>query len=422
MTWSKIEPPLLFLANKVDCLTVRRAVEGKHRLADMSPTAQHDAIGLLVLRTRCPHLSQPLQALIQEQVRCGCLSQRITPVQNRKQCEPPRSGHTVGKTHWMTWSKIEPPLLFLANKVDCLTVRRAVEGKHRLADMSPTGQHDAIGLLVLRTRCPHLSQPLQALIQEQVRCGCLSQRITPVQDREHRVVNAAYESGTKPSRGHHGNCSVQPRNFLGTSPWPLPASSLRSRNMASGKERLRLVTTSPQDIKANTKFSSMSHAHVRGVLEQLLSPADTLCLLHLSLRLHEQRDASVVLKKPLRKRIAALRTRSTAEDISAMFGASRRTSSALHRGRCQPVHFALVKSSLEKDAFYWPMNNAESARLQKDPLPQARKSQTMVAMFLSSVGTSPGLPHCHDRQVHIEAMNSSPETSAFVWSVKHDCI
>ncbi|KAH6920334.1 hypothetical protein HPB50_028678 [Hyalomma asiaticum] len=120
-----------------------------------------------------------------------------------------------------------------------------------------------------------------------------------------------------------------------------------------------------------------------------------------------------IVLSPLRT-ITALRTRSTDEDITAMFRASRRTLS-LHRGRCQPVHFALVKSSLEKEAFYWPVNKGESAWLPKDPLPQARKSQSMAAMFVSSVGTSPGLPHCRDQHVHIEAMNSSAENSAFAW-------
>ncbi|KAH6921264.1 hypothetical protein HPB50_027754 [Hyalomma asiaticum] len=98
-----------------------------------------------------------------------------------------------------------------------------------------------------------------------------------------------------------------------------------------------------------------------------------------------------------------------------MFRASRATSSALHRGRYQPVHIAVAKWSLEKSVFEWPMNTAESAWLPRVPLPQASESQTMAAMFLSSVGTSSGLPHCHDQQVHIEAMNSSPGNSTFAW-------
>ncbi|KAH6921136.1 hypothetical protein HPB50_027875 [Hyalomma asiaticum] len=184
---------------------------------------------------------------------------------------------------WIPSSKIQFPPRFLGNKQDCPTVKGGVEelehtaeGKHRLADMSPTGQRDAIGFLVLSPRCPHLFPPLLPLILEQVRCGCHPQQTTPIQDREHRAVTPAHDGSLthrKKSRGHHGNVSGQPRNFFGTSPWPLPASSHRSRKMESGKECLLL------DIEANIKTSRMSLFHASGVLEQLQFTADTICLL-----------------------------------------------------------------------------------------------------------------------------------------------
>ncbi|KAH6919427.1 hypothetical protein HPB50_029585 [Hyalomma asiaticum] len=55
------------------------------------------------------------------------------------------------------------------------------EGKHRLEDMSPTGQCDAIGFLVLHLRYRHLSSPLLSLIGEPDRCGYLSKQATPGQ-------------------------------------------------------------------------------------------------------------------------------------------------------------------------------------------------------------------------------------------------
>ncbi|KAH6946584.1 hypothetical protein HPB50_014127 [Hyalomma asiaticum] len=197
------------------------------------------------------------------------------------------------------------PTALASNKVDCTTVRRAdeelehpAERTHRLAEMSPTGKHHATGFLELRPRCPHLFPPLLPLIQEQVERGCIAQQTTPEQDHEHRAIAPAYESVTtnaKQSRGHHGNVLGQLKNFSGTSPWPLPVGSLRSRKMDSGKGRLRVVATSPQDIKANNKSCSMSHIHVIGELDRQVSTADTICLLR-PLLFHERTRMDVVHK------------------------------------------------------------------------------------------------------------------------------
>ncbi|KAH6920948.1 hypothetical protein HPB50_028067 [Hyalomma asiaticum] len=160
---------------------------------------------------------------------------------------------------------------------------------------------------------------LLLLLPEPVRCGCLSQWTTAEKNRTH----------CEPHRGRFQVDNTASRTAIEET---LPTA------LASKQVGLRYGET-----RGGSGQTPGSRKASAGRDE-----------LHRSQRCHRLPFlASVSTAQSARLPQLALPTQSKSEDIAGQFRPSRRTSSALRRGPCQPVQLTIIQWSPQKSAIDW---------------------------------------------------------------------